>query len=156
MSNKISKIVEIKGTKFDLDMRQAVRIDTLRVGDRVRLLKKGYSDYTVHNGVVAGFEPFQKLPTIVIAYLEVDYSRAELKFISYNAKTEDVEIVKSIDDPTKMDLDRSMVANYFNKEIAKRREEIADLERKYEYFETQFAAYWSEVVPVLEDNSEDK
>lgn len=38
------KIVEINGIKMEVDMRHAKTIDTYKIGDRVKVLVKQYSD----------------------------------------------------------------------------------------------------------------
>lgn len=50
-------IIEVNGVKLEVDLRTARRIDEIRIGDRVKVLIKGYSDYKVHAGTVIGFEP---------------------------------------------------------------------------------------------------
>ena len=71
MTDPNTRIIEINGVKFKVDMRTARRVDELRVGTKVN---------------------------------ETDYSKADMKFVHYNAKTKDVEIMAAADD---MDLDRS-------------------------------------------------
>ena len=61
-------VIEINGVKLEVDLRSARRIDTLRVGDRVKLLEKtSYGGPIVHHGVVAGFDPFPSQPTIIVS-----------------------------------------------------------------------------------------
>ena len=93
---------------MEVDLRQARRIDTLQVGDRVKVLVKQYYDYKVHAGTVIGFEPFKELPTIIIAYLETSYSSVGVKFLYFNAQTKETEVIKSIDDD-QLDIDKSGV-----------------------------------------------
>ena len=81
---------EINGVKMQVDLRYATRIEELRVGDKVKVLTKGYSGHTVHSGVIIGFEPFKELPTIVVCYVASSYSEVKLEFVHYNAKSENV------------------------------------------------------------------
>ena len=97
-----TRIVEIDGIKLEIDLRTAKKIEHFRVGDNVRVLVKGYSDtYKVHAGVIVGFDGFEKLPTICIAYLEVGYNSAEIKFAYINAGSESkdskIEITPAFD-----------------------------------------------------------
>ena len=75
--NTQTAIVEVNGIKLEVDLRTAKRIDQLTdqltIGSRVKCLVKQYSDFKTVPGVVVGFEPFEKLPTIVVAYLDTDY-----------------------------------------------------------------------------------
>lgn len=137
--------IEIQGTKLDVDLRDAKQVNTLRVGDRCRLLKKSdYSPHKIHRGVVIGFEPFPTLPTVCVAYLEHEYASTELKFAYVNAASKDVELVASIDDDSAA-LDKADVLRNFEREIAKKHTEISELEQKRDYFLRMFRTYWEPV-----------
>lgn len=143
MSDKT--IIEVNGIKLEVDLRTAKRVDTLSVGDRVKVLVKGYTDYQVHAGTVIGFEPFQNLPTVIIAYLIKDYSSVSIKFLYFNAQTKEIEVVKAIDDD-QLDIDKATVLQQFDREMQKKRDELADLEAKRKFFTDNFKAYWPELV----------
>jgi hypothetical protein len=134
-------IIEVNGVKLEVDLRTATRVDTLRVGDRVKVLVKNYSDYTVHPGVVVGFEPFKALPTVIVAYMEVTYSEVKLKFVYFNSQTKDTEIVKAIDND-QLDVDKAKMCEVFDRDIAKKEEELEGLRLKKTYFLTEFRKYW--------------
>lgn len=137
-------IIEINGVKMEIDLRHATRIEHLRVGDRVKVLRKAYSDYNVSQGVIIGFEPFRDLPTIIVAYVETGYATADIKFVYYNANSKDVEIVKSIDNDG-LDMSRAQVDAAFDSKLNKLRREIEELEEKRAYFHTNFRAYWQPI-----------
>lgn len=140
-------LIEINGAKFEVDMRQAKRIDTLRVGDTVKVLVKVYDGYKVYPGTVIGFDPFKNLPTVIIAYLDIDYSAAAIKFVYFNTASKDVEIVKSVDDDS-IDVNRDNVLRQMDREIEKAIAAVQDLERKRKYFLDNFRAYWPQTEPV--------
>ena len=77
-------VIEINGSKFDVDFREAKEINTFKVGDKVKVLKKKYLEHVVYPGIIVGFEQFQKLPTIVIAYLD-GYNQRGMGLINYCA-----------------------------------------------------------------------
>lgn len=137
-------IIEINGVKMEIDLRHATRIEHLRVGDRVKVLRKQYSDYNVAQGVIIGFEPFRELPTIIVAYVEAGYATADIKFVYYNANSKEVEIVKSVDDDG-LDMSRAQVDAAFDSKINKLRREIEELEEKRAYFHSNFRAYWQPI-----------
>jgi hypothetical protein len=137
-------IIEVNGVKLEVDLRHAKRVDELRVGDRVKVLTKGYSDYSVHAGTIVGFEPFAKLPTIIVAYVEKSYQKAEIKFVHFNAQTKDVELVKAIDDDA-IDIDKMNVIQQLDAEVARLRDQIAEVERRKQYFLDNFKAYWERI-----------
>jgi hypothetical protein len=135
-------VIEINGVKMEVDLRQARRVDTLRVGDRVKVLVKQYSDYKVHAGTVIGFEPFEAMPTVIIAYLETSYSSIGVKFLYFNSQTKETEVIKSIDDD-QLDIDKAGVLGQFNTDIVKKELELEDLKKKKEYFLANFQTYWN-------------
>ena len=136
-------VIEINGVKMEIDLRHATRIDTLSVGDRVKVLVKKYSDYAVYAGTVIGFEPFKELPTVIVAYLQTEYNSVGIKFIYFNAQTKETEIIKAIDDD-QLDIDKAGVTQQFEREIQKKQDELADVIAKRDYFLANFKAYWPE------------
>jgi hypothetical protein len=136
-------IVEVNGIKLDVDMRTAKRIDVLRVGSRVKILNKpGYGDTKVYAGVVIGFEPFPTKPSILVAYMATDYSKAEIKIVAINSDTKDYEMVASIDDEL---FSRDEVLKQFDRQINVKQREVSELLEQRRYFETNFSAYWTKV-----------
>lgn len=140
-------VIEVNGIKLEVDLRTARRVDELRVGDRVKVLIKGYSEYAVHAGTIIGFEPFQNLPTVIIAYLEKDYFSAKVKFVYFNAQSKEVEIVKAIDDD-QIDIDKATVLQMMDREIVKAEDAVKDLQAKRHFFLQNFKAYWPEMEQV--------
>lgn len=139
---------EINGVKMEVDLRHAKRIDTMRVGDRVKVLSKLYGgEYKVSPGTIIGFEPFKELPTIVVAYLDVSYAEATVKFLYFNAASKDVEIVVAVDDDT-LDVNKAGVLAHMDRAIQRKQDEVEDLKLKRAFFLANFRAYWPEHAPV--------
>lgn len=139
MTDQSKKIIEVNGIKMEVDLRHARRVDTFRVGDRVKLLKKadGYGTETkVYSGVIAGFEQFESLPTIIVAYVEVDYSGANIKTAYINTQNEKYEIVADSDES--LPIEKGAVLQKIDREIEKKHDEIRDLELKRDYFNKMF------------------
>jgi translation elongation factor EF-1alpha len=134
-------VIEVNGVKLEVDLRTAKRIDTLAVGDRVKVLIKGYSDHKVHAGTVVGFEPFKNMPTIIVAYLEIGYDKAEVKFVYFNEQTKETEIIKAIDND-ELDLDRAKVTNMFDAQIERKKKELEQIQTQREFFLAEFRNYW--------------
>lgn len=143
MSEK--QVIEINGVKLEVDMRYARRIEEIRIGDKVKVLRKqGYGDaFQVHPGIVIGFEPFTKLPTIVVAYVDQDWSKAEVKFLHFNSEAKDIEIVAAVDED--FHVDRDMLLARFDRQIETKRREIETIEEQRKYFETNFRTFWQRV-----------
>lgn len=135
------QIIEVNGVKLEVDLRTARRIEELRVGSRVKVLDStGYGGAQVYPGVIVGFEPFASLPTIIIAYVKSDYSSVGLHTISYNAKSEKIEIVASIDDD--FSVSKKEVLGWFDREEKKHRDGLSEIAAKREFFLDRFKAYW--------------
>ena len=135
--------IEINGVKMEVDTRYATRVEELKVGSRVKVLTKNYSGYNLSHGVIIGFEPFKELPTIIIAHMEIGYSKADLNILYYNAETKDIEVCAAYDDD-EVALDKNAALMWFDKEIEKKKSEIQDLENKRDYFLDKFKTYWIE------------
>jgi hypothetical protein len=135
------QIIEVNGIKMEVDMRYVKRVDHFKVGDRVRLLKKEYSDsHVVLNGVIVGFEPFKKLPTIIVATIEQKYDGSKLEFHYINSKNDEKEIVPAVDDfiPIK----KEAILDHFDTQIEKKTAEIEGIKNHREYFLKHFNMYF--------------
>lgn len=137
MSDKTT--IEINGVKMEVDLRHARRIEEMHIGDRVKVLTKDYSGHRVNSGTIVGFEPFNALPTIVIAYVELTYQKAEIKFRYFNSESKDTEIVAAADD---IETDRETILALFDRQLAAKQREMDEITDQRRYFETNFRAYW--------------
>lgn len=138
-------IIEINGIKLEVDLRHAKRIDQFKVGDKIKVLIKGYNEnYTSHIGVIAGFDNFQERPSIIIAYLESSYSPT-LKFVHLNKGSKDIEICSAHD--FDFTLEKGEVVAKMDSEINKKKDEINDLEVKKKYFIEQFSKHFEPQTP---------
>jgi len=146
MTEETKTIIDIQGVKMEVDLRHATRVDEIRVGDRVRVLcKPTYGETAVRAGIVIGFEPFETLPTIIVCYVDAEYSNCNLKFVYFNAKTTEYELILSVDDD-KLALDRSEMLTAFDRQIEAKRKEMDELLDKKAFFEQKFERYWEPVV----------
>ena len=143
--DKQTTIIEINGVKLEVDLRKAKRVDNLKIGDRVKCLVKGYgSTMNTYAGVVVGFEPFPSLPSIIVAYLNLDYSSGTLKFKTFNAETKDFEVVADIDNNA-LEVDKINILSVFDRDADKKRQELAEIEDKRAYFISHFGRYFKDV-----------
>lgn len=140
-------IVEINGVKLELDYRtaQMKEVSSYKVGDVVKLLKKQYDDqYKVHTGIIVGFEPFQNLPTIVVAFLKQGFNEAEIEFEYINSQSDKaIEICPAQNDKALL-LDKEKIVERMGREISKKQEEIEELEWRRKYFLDNFGAAFKE------------
>ena len=143
MSNE-TQIIEINGVRLEVDMRYARRIEELRIGSPVKILAKAtYGGAKVHAGIIIGFEPFKDLPTVLVAYVEDNYSTADVKIISINSKQTDYDIVACVDPD--FSVDKNAILTRFDRQIATKEREIAEIQDKRRYFEENFKAFWTKV-----------
>ena len=141
--NDQKQIIEINGIKLEVDMRYAKRIDHFKIGNKVKLLMKenNYADtHKVRPGVIVGFENFEKLPTIIVAYMKFDYSEASLHFAHINTENEKVEMIHAEEDY--LPIDKANTVEQLDREILKKEEELTELKRKKEYFLGHFDKYF--------------
>lgn len=147
--NEHKRIVEINGIKIEVDLRTAKRVDQFKVGDAVKLLKKKYNDsYESHPGAIVGFDEFTKLPTIIVAYIESDYSSSSLKFQYINEKTTDCEIAPMQEFERSFSL-HNMVEK-FDLDIEKTKKTLVDLETKKEWFVNSYKKYFGKIFSDVE------
>lgn len=135
-------IVEINGVKMEIDMRHAkvARVDTLRVGTRVKLMMKQYDGHKVCGGVVVGFDAFELLPTIRIAYVEPSYGiGSPLKFFSFNAESKDAELLID-DDGEELMIARETLLQQIDRDIESKRAAFEGAEQAREFFIRHFGA----------------
>ena len=126
-------VIEINGIKMEVDLRHAKKIENYKIGDNIKVLIKGYGDsYTTYPGVIVGFDQFDQLPTINICYVQLEYSSAEVKFISINSKSKDIEIVHMAEHEKV--IDRSRALQILDDKVNKAKAEMDDLIRKRNYF----------------------
>jgi len=139
------KIIEINGTKLEVDMRYATRIDTLQIGTKVKVLDKSYGVRVVH-GVVIGFEPFSTLPTIIIAYVKPStYSNpCSVEFLYYNSDTKDYEVIAAHNDDDQA-LDKKQIVESMDYEMNQLKNKIEEIEKAKQYFLNKFTCYWGEI-----------
>lgn len=138
------EIVEINGVKFEVDLTQAKKVQEFRVGDSVKVLVKEYSNsYSTKLGTVVGFDWFDSLPTVRIAYLDKDYSSCKIKFIDYNEKTVDVEI-SPLNNVNELSYSKQTVIEAFDMEVTKKRMELDDVMNQRDLFVRTFAKYFEE------------
>jgi hypothetical protein len=132
--------IEINGVKLEVDLREAKKIEKYRVGDNVKLLVKnpGYGEtaYSSYPGVIVGFDAFKERPTIIIAYLKVDYNQASVQFIYLNKDSKDVEVCPMIGEDAVIDKTRAI--EMLDRDIAKKQQELTDLEMRRKYFLDNF------------------
>lgn len=137
-------IIEINGRKFEVEEADLKVINEFKVGDTVKVLVKEYGDrWESHYGAIIGFDDFKNLPTIRIMYLDVDSSLANIKIISFNSQTKDIEIAPMGKDDLIM-LDKERVIDMFNSRIEKAKQELDDIKAKKEYFLKYFNTYFRE------------
>lgn len=142
--NSEKRIVEINGVKMEVDLSTCRRIDEFRVGDAVKILHKGndYRSDTIFVGTIVEFVNFKELPTIKIAVFKQDYhGSAEIEFIYYNKNTREYEIIPAM--KSDLTLEKSAVVDKFNNKIEEKKNEIAELAAKRDWFIAHYGKYFA-------------
>lgn len=139
------KIIEINGIKMEVDLRYATQVyENIKIGSRVKILDKEYTDSKVHHGVVVAFDNFKDRPTITVLAVKQSYGNAELQFY-YIHEGSKAEMVPAMD--WLPDVEKGKVVDKLEREIAKKQAEIEDLEARRNFFIQQFGKFFEEHTP---------
>ena len=143
MENEFIREIEINGIKVEVDLRTCKRIDTFKIGDNVKVLKKQYGEeYNVYSGVIVDFVNFKERPALVVAYFENSYSGVNIKFETITKDSKDIEIAPCL--PHEMKLNKDRVVDKFDIEIAAKEREADELRQKKQYFIDNFEKFFEE------------
>ena len=143
MENEFIREIEINGIKVEVDLRTCKRIDTFKIGDNVKVLKKQYGEeYTVYSGVIVDFVNFKERPSLVVAYFDNSYSGVNIKFETITKDSKDIEIAPCL--PHEMKLNKDRVIDKFDIEIAAKEREADELRQKKQYFIDNFEKFFEE------------
>ena len=135
--------IEIDGIKVEVDLRNVKKIDTYRIGDNIKLLKKEYNDtYSTYSGVIVDFVAFKERPAIVVAYFEQDYSGTFIRFETITKDTKDIEIAPCL--PHEMKINKNRVIDKFNYEIEAQQHKVDELKAKRDYFIENFSKFFED------------
>jgi len=147
MGTTEKRIIEINGIKMEVDLRDAKVVENYKVGDNIKVLVKDYgSSYKSYVGTIIGFDNFEKLPTVVIAYLKTEYGSGDIKYLYFNNETTDAEITQLND--WDIPITKTEILNRFDKEVATKEMEIKDIQNKKTLFETLFGKYFENRVHI--------
>ncbi|MGO8695973.1 MAG: hypothetical protein ACLQMF_20105 [Rectinemataceae bacterium] len=139
------RIVEINGVKVEVDLRTAKIVESYKIGDSVKLLKKRYSDYEVLPAAIVGFTEFQALPTIEL--VAVDHS-GNVEFFAWNEKTEGMEIAPF--NKYELAFDRANIMEKLDSAVNAKSEELRVAVSKRQAFIETFARVF-DLVPEGEE-----
>lgn len=139
-ANSISQFV-VGSVAIAASRDAMMRAEVLKVGDAVRVfVKEKYSTTSaVHTGVVVGFEPFKERPTIIIAYVKVDYASAKMEMLYFTGQEEGIEVLAAAPD-TNIEIERSRVLDFFDQEETKALAKVAEVRAQRCYFEKYFGS----------------
>lgn len=141
MENEFIREIEINGIKVEVDLRTCKRIDTFKIGDNVKVLKKQYGEeYNVYSGVIVDFVNFKERPALVVAYFNNSYSGVNIKFETITKDSKDIEIAPCL--PHEMKLNKDRVVDKFDIEIAAKEREADELRQKKQYFIDNFEKFF--------------
>ena len=88
------KTIEINGVKLEIDLRTAKRVDTFKIGDNVKVLKKEYGDgWNTYSGVIIDFVAFKERPAIVIAIFKEEYNSVDIEYETITQDSKDIAFV---------------------------------------------------------------
>lgn len=158
MGKAVEKLTEVQvhGKRFMVDMTGAKVVDEFRIGDPIKVLIKRYNDeFDAFHGMIIGFDNFENLPTVVIAYFEHKYGDdAELKVVHMNSQSKGIEITHTI--AAELKLDPQAVLDKMNSKIAEHRTKIREIENKKRFFLTNFSKVFGIDTSDLQGQEDDR
>lgn len=146
LKDETRKMMNVGGVNVEVDMTGVRIVSSFKVGDPVKVLKKGYDKWTAYPGVIVGYDDFKNLPTIIVAYLE--YSKFDYVYINENS--EDVELAPASVDA--FDVSVEAVLLHLDNEIIKAELEVAKAKNKKDTFKKQFGNFYD--FGLIEENEE--
>lgn len=134
---------DVNGKRFIIKSDPtAVLIEEYRIGDQVMVLKEKYGEeYAMFPGVIVGFYEFKSLPTIYVAYLNVEYASAKIEFVAFNDKLKDVEFCRFAGNDLPYGKER--VLHLLDGEIEKKESELRDAKHKKSCFVECFGRFFA-------------
>lgn len=136
------RIVEINGVKLEVDLREAKNVESYRVGDPIRVLKKKWDkNWSVYSGVILGFDAFQNSPTILVGMID---DAGKMTYLSLNQHTEDFEIAP-MNVVTGM-LEKDQILDGMDRVIEKAEQELVTAKAQREIFLKYFHRYFADYV----------
>ena len=135
----------IQGTNFEISKAPNAPMTTfVRIGDRVKVLKKEYGGtWKSFPGIVVSFDDFKDAPTFNIIYVDASYSTCNLIMFAYNEHCTDFKVAFIPDDNKELDIDKTVMIKYFERAIEIKKNELSDLMYKKAYFEKNFGKFFS-------------
>jgi hypothetical protein len=146
MEKKDKRIIEINGIKMEVDLRNAKRIDTFHVGDPVKVLDMSYSSPKIKAGVIVGFAEFENNPAIEIMVLDDGYSDVDFDFITVKTEKDQPKYEIVHYNNYEKIFTKSNILDKFNRQIEKKKIEIAELERKRKYYVDDFQKAFEQII----------
>lgn len=126
------QIIEVGGTKIEIDFSQVRKIETFKIGDTIKIFKKKYSDWKIYPAIITGFAKSEEMAGIEITYLEIDYSTAKLMCDIVTEESKDIVLATITSNEKYMTFDN--VSEMLARDIDKREMELAEAKSKLTFF----------------------
>ncbi|KRN09351.1 hypothetical protein [Liquorilactobacillus mali] len=147
----MSKVVDLNGTKFEVEDTKIKKVTEYRIGDTVKILDNRYSNPEISDGIIVDFLNFKSLPTVRIAQISNSNfsSSIDVSFISINSKTKEIEIMPI--SPDEMKIDVTLMNELFDSKIATKLRELDELKHKKNFFNKFFGQSEEAIDKIVED-----
>lgn len=126
------QIIEVGGTKIEIDFAQVRKIETFRIGDTIKIFKKKYSDWKIYPAIITGFAKSEEMSGIEITYLELDYSSARLMCDIVTEESKDIVLATISSTEKYMTFDN--IPEMLARDIEKREMELAEAKSRLKFF----------------------
>lgn len=133
------QIIEVGGTKIEIDFSRARKIETFKVGDCIKIFKKKYSDWKLYPAIITGFASSDEMSGIEVTYLETEYNSATMKCEVVTAETKETIIASISSNENYMSF--NTLTELLARDIDKKEMELAEAKSKLKFFKDFYGKY---------------
>ncbi|MCK4258779.1 MAG: hypothetical protein KAX49_07360 [Halanaerobiales bacterium] len=125
--------MELNGMKFEIE-HNVKQIHTFKVGEKIKVLKKDYSSYGIHLGMITNYDNFNGEDVVTIVYIEKGYNDAKIK-IEYLTKDSEIKLLPYDEE---IDFEKDKILDAFDEKIKEKEAETKKIKLEKEYFIKKF------------------
>ena len=138
-------IVRVGNIEMDVAIKSMRSIQTFKVGDPVKLLKKAasYSKQETMAGVIVSFDNYESSPAIVVLAMKGSYGDVDFQFITISEMGVDYDMIHY--SGYEQLFTRDNVMRIFDRKIAEMELKLNEMNAKRAYFDQNFASAFEKI-----------
>lgn len=138
-------IVRIGNIEMDVAVTSMRSIQTFKVGDPVKLLKKAgsYSSQETMAGVIVSFDNYESAPAIVVLAMTSSYNDVNFQFVTITEMGKEYDMIHY--SGYEQLFTRDNVMRIFDRKVAEMELKINEMKAKRAYFDQHFASAFEKI-----------